>query len=288
MGRRFLLYFALTGLLIAALVGVDVLVLAVNNPNTRLHHYYMALGNSLSFGYQPDLNFTSGFADDLYASLQKENVSGIINYACGGESSTTMIQGSCPGRLKHESYTGPQLNAALSFLTQHRGQVSPVTLEIGANDVLQDWNPTTCTAASTAATDLDKLDQNLTKIILPSLLDALATTSGSRAGNLVLLNYYNPYARQCTNSPDFIHLLNDHLAADAAQFQVPVVDVYSAFGGDTATADHICTYTWICSSFRDFHPTNQGYQVIADAVEQTLGYPNPIKNPLPGISVGGM
>ncbi|MGH2504389.1 MAG: hypothetical protein ACRDID_17930, partial [Ktedonobacterales bacterium] len=94
-----------------------------------------------------------------------------------------------------------------------------------------------------------------------------------------LLNYYNPFALECPDSVQFVHELNDHLQADAAQFRLPVVDIYTKFGGDTGTAGHLCALTWMCSAqFHDIHPTDAGYQAIADAVEATLGLPgtNPV------------
>jgi lysophospholipase L1-like esterase len=275
----------LTILLVAALVGIDFLVLSRNNPaNALAPHYYMALGDSLSFGYQPNLDFTSGFADDIFNDLRQANVTGVVNYACAGETTSTMIHGGCVGRIAHHgSYTGPQLQAAVDFLKDSRnhGRVSPITLEIGSNDVIPDWNVATCSASSTVNADLARMDSDLTQVILPELLGALGTGTNASNGDLHMLNYYNPYARVCPGSAPFLHLVNNHLQADAARFRVSVVDVYSAFGGDTGMSSHICDYTWICDSrFHDIHPTNLGYQVIARAVELTLGLPGTA--PLPG------
>ncbi|MFI5271914.1 MAG: SGNH/GDSL hydrolase family protein [Ktedonobacterales bacterium] len=276
-GSRVLLYSLFAVVLVVLLVGMDVLLFSVSNPTQRQHHhYYLALGDSISFGYQPDVNFSDGFVDDVFANLQKSGVTDLTNYACGGENSTTMIEGNCADHLiKHNAYAGPQLDAALAFIQAHRGAVSPVTLDIGANDVLPDFNSTTCTASPQSAADLTTLDTNLTKTILPRLLGTLTEPGGPATSSLVLLNYYNPYAKMCPNSVAFVHLLNDHLAADAAQFKVPLVDVYAAFGGDAQMAAHVCQYTWVCDAqFNDdFHPTSTGYQVIATAVERTLGYP---------------
>jgi lysophospholipase L1-like esterase len=277
----------LTVLLIAALVGIDFLVLSRSNPQRAFSpHYYMALGDSLSFGYQPNLDFTSGFADDIFNDVRQANVTGLVNYACLGETTSTMIHGGCPGRIAHHgSYLGPQLQAAVDFLKDdhNRGRVSPITLEIGSNDVIPDWNQTTCSAGPTVAADLARMDSNLTQVILPELLNALGAGTNANNGDLHMLNYYNPYAKECQGSAPFVHLLNNHLQADAARFGVSVVDVYSAFGGDDGTASHICDYTWICdSSFHDIHPTSQGYQVIAKAVELTLGLPGTAPLPGPG------
>ncbi|HZU75967.1 MAG TPA: SGNH/GDSL hydrolase family protein [Dehalococcoidia bacterium] len=284
-----LLSIVLPIVLVVAIFGLNALVLILRNPASRLGpHYYVSLGNSISFGYQPDDNITQGFTDDLYADLRQANVTDLLNYSCGGESSVTMIQGGCQFRFaRHVQYTGPQLDAAVSFLRAHVGQVNPITLEIGANDVLPDFNEGSCSASSGADADLATLDTNLTQTILPRLLDAIKTPGGHRGADLVLLNYYNPFAKECPNSQDFIHTLNDHLLTDAAQFQVPVVDVYSAFGGDANSAANVCTLTWMCSTYHDVHPTTQGYRVIATAVEQVLGYPvgqpaNPLQAaPLP-------
>lgn len=285
---RILTLVALSIVLVAALAGVDLLVLSRNNPAQAFTpHYYMALGDSLSFGYQPNFDFSSGFADDIFNDLRKANVTGVVNYACAGETTDTMIHGGCVGRIAHHgSYTGSQLQAAIDFLTAERnqGRVSPITLEIGSNDVLPDWDSSTCsikTGANVTA-DLARLDDNLTKIILPRLLDALKAPTTAGNGDLHLLNYYNPYAKECPDSAKFVHELNDHLAADAAQLGIRVVDVYTQFGGDTGTADNICTLTWMCDSrFHDVHPTIDGYRKIADAVELSLGLPG--VGPLPGI-----
>jgi lysophospholipase L1-like esterase len=285
-------------LLVVALAGIDVLVLSHNNPARALGpHYYMALGNSLSFGYQPNLDFSSGFADDLFNELKPTGVTEAINYGCAGETTTTFIQGGCVLRFAHHgSYTGAQLDAALAFLKNPRniGRVSPITLEIGSNDVIPDWDAATCTAGPNTDADLATMDKNLTDTILPELTQALQLPKGAgagytgekgaRAGDLHLLNYYNPYAKECPNSAPFVNRLNSHLAADAAKFRVSVVDVYRAFGGDTGTAGNICKLTWICSTSHDIHPTNLGYQTIADTVHGTLGLPG--GPALPGILPG--
>ncbi|HKT36958.1 MAG TPA: SGNH/GDSL hydrolase family protein, partial [Ktedonobacterales bacterium] len=130
--------------------------------------------------------------------------------------------------------------------------------------------------------DLARMDANLTQVILPQLLDALQSRKNANNGDLHLLNYYNPYAKECPDSAQFVRQLNDHLTSDAAQFKVPVVDVYAKFGGDSGTAANVCAWTWICSHFHDIHPTNDGYREIAHAVEVTLGLPG--IGPMPGIA----
>lgn len=280
---------ALIAILILVLLGLDAVVLVLRNPSVfSAQHYYLALGNSISFGYQPDLDFTHGFVDQTFAQLNKANVTDLANYACAGESTTTMIHGNCPAELiHHNAYTGAQLDAAVKFLKQHTGAVNPVTLDMGSNDVLGDFNVTTCSTAGDPAGDLATMDANLTNTILPRLLDAMKPAHGAAPTDFVMLNYYNPYAKECPSSSVFVHELNDHLAADARQFQVPIVDVYSAFGGDNGMASHICAYTWICDAqYHDFHPTDAGYKVMSDAVLRALNYPGvgPNSAPLPRLA----
>lgn len=279
-----LLSIVLPIVLVLAILGIDALAFMLKNPATRLNpHYYVSLGNSISFGYQPDGNITQGFTDDLFSDLKPANVTDLENFACGGESSATMIQGGCQFRFaRHVQYSGPQLDAVVSFIKAHPGQVAPLTLEIGANDVLADFNQGSCTASSNADADLALLDSNLTNTILPRLVDALTTSAGHRSSDLVLLNYYNPFAKSCPDSGPFIRRLNDHILAAASRFRLQVVDVYAAFGGDAHQAENTCAFTWMCSAYHDVHPTTQGYRVIANAVESILGYPTggPVSNPL--------
>jgi lysophospholipase L1-like esterase len=222
--------------------------------------HYLALGDSLAFGYQPNGVYTHGYVPDLFQILQNEGTKDVTNYGCGGETSTTFINGGCPAPgAPPPPYT--QLGAAVAFLQAHAGKVSPVTLDIGGNDVLHDTNPSTCTVnVSGFYAHLATLDSNLTGIILPALLGAL-TVEGRVTGSIVMMNYYDPLQNFCPNTVQYTQILNAHLAADVSGFGI-IVDVFGAFGGDTTQNPNICTYTWIC--FGDIHPTDLGYSLIAD------------------------
>ncbi len=232
--------------------------------------YYLALGNSLAFGYQPDLDFAHGYAHDLFENLQTQGTTSQANLGCPDETSITFVNGHCKGAiLRKFPYVGAQLNAAVSYIKLLRGQVSPVTLDIGANDVLPAINQNTCAVnASAFEADLATLDDNLTQSILPRLHAAL-TVNGRLTGDLAVMNYYDPYQVKCPATLPYLELLNQHLANDVYGYGT-LVDVADAFGG-TSNA-HICTYTWICSVFKDIHPRDVGYNVIASTFENTLGY----------------
>jgi lysophospholipase L1-like esterase len=233
--------------------------------------YYLALGDSLAFGYQPDLNFNQGYVDDFFSNLKGHGVKTLANMGCPEETSSTFINGGCPYAYLHKYfYLGAQLKAAVNYLHNHAGQVSPVTLDIGANDLLGDINTSNCTISSNYNTDLAILDSNLTGTILPQL-EAALTVKGKLTGDLVMMNYYDPYQDICPNTVSYIQKFNKHLNSDIRGFGI-IVDVFTNFGGSGTPNPNICNNTWICSIFKNIHPTNKGYSVIASTFENGSRY----------------
>ncbi len=232
---------------------------------------YLAIGDSLAFGYQPDLDWSKGYANYFFKNLKGHGATAYANLACPGETTVTMMKGNCPFLfLRKYLYRGSQLTAALSYLNKHAGEVSPVTLDIGANDMMKDIDATNCTINASWATDLTTLDTNITQVILPQLIAAL-TINGQITGDLLLMNYYDPFQNKCPNSISYVQELNQHLANDAAGLAT-LVDVFTSFGGATTPDPNTCNFTWICSTFKDIHAQNVGYSTIATAFEQTAGY----------------
>lgn len=233
--------------------------------------YYLAVGDSLAYGYQPNLDYSHGYADDFYSNLKGHGTTSYANMACPGETTTSMINGGCSfSVLRKYFYTGAQLDAALSYLQAHAGKVSPVTLDIGANDMLHDINSSTCTVSASWNSDLATMDANLTQVILPKLVAAL-TVNGQRTGDLLLMNYYDPYQNLCPALVSYSQEVNQHLAVDASGYAT-LIDVFTPFGGAATPNPNTCSYTWMCSTYKDIHATTTGYSVIASAFEQTAGY----------------
>lgn len=231
--------------------------------------YYLALGDSLAYGYQPNGDFTHGYADDFFTDLQTHGTQSLIDMGCPGETSVTFIKGGCPSTDPPKyPYTGPQLAAALSFIKQHPGQVSPVTLDIGANDLFPQVNPLRCSLISSTVflKTLVTFSVNL-NVILAQLKTALHGT-----GDLAVMTYYFPLQNLCPRLMPLVQLVDGLIAKTAATYGASVADVFTAFGGSTVPNPNLCTYTWICSPFLDIHATDLGYSVIAQTYEKTLGY----------------
>jgi lysophospholipase L1-like esterase len=240
----------------------------------RYPQHYLALGDSLAYGYQPNGDNTNGYVDDFFTFLQSHGVQDHQNLGCPGETTDTFING---GKCTYPSPFSSQLDAAVAYLQQQvqAGQTTLVTLDIGANDLLPDINPETCQVSDTFKQDLQTLDTNLTGTILPQLHAALKGNHRQVSGNLVLLNYYDAYQNTCPNTAQDIQRLNKHLAHDVAGFG-SLVDIFNAFGGSTVPNPNICNDTWMCNSTSDpnIHPTSAGYQVIACALEKIYSNTN--------------
>jgi hypothetical protein len=124
---------------------------------------YLALGDSLAFGTQfaisaqylaehpcvppgppegcvPPTLFDHGYVDvfgQMLHSIRPDLET--INYGCPGETTDSFIGGGCfytsQGFQLHDTFSSSQLNAAVTFLRAHHGQVSPITINLGANDL---------------------------------------------------------------------------------------------------------------------------------------------------------
>jgi lysophospholipase L1-like esterase len=169
--------------------------------------------------------------------------------------------------LLHHPYQGSQLSDAVAFLTSHPRQTSPLTIDIGANDLLYvvhvvcNDDPSCIQAhapaviqhvATNLATILGRLRAAVpgTEVIVLGLYNPLFTISGADA---LIENNYNPT-----------------MAGVAAQYGARFADPFPVINGNEPTS--VCTYTAICTSLHDIHPTDAGYQVIANVILAASGY----------------
>lgn len=245
--------------------------------------YYLALGDSLAFGYQsvkfnanlpfePASAFSTGYAD-VFAGMLQEIRPDIttVNYGCTSETTVTFIQGGCPytaaGFPLHDPYNGSQLSAALAFLQAHRGKVSPITINIGVNDLIGlrtlCGNNVLCYFANGPAV-LDEIATNL-HYILSRLRAAAPNAEIITFTNYDVAFLFDPSLLQLTEA------FNSVVASTAALSSVRVADVFGAFNDGPQPAT-ICALTFICTPLQDSHPTDLGYEVIAQQIWAASDY----------------
>src|SRR5215469_15618375 len=249
--------------------------------------YYLALGDSLAVGVQPDavgasVETRSGYADQLYATLRRSHPGlRLIKLGCPGETTVTMINGGvCP-------YPGgSQLAAAVSFLRAHRARVPLITIDIGANDA--DGCVTRLTLANFASClskSVPQVTTNLTKILT-------RLRQADPKAHLIAMSYYLPALAQWRNglvgqavarvSETVIAGYNVLLNRVYQAYRVPVANVFGAFhtsdfgrqvtvpgfGTLPRNVAAICQWTWECAApprGPNVHANQAGYQVIAGA-----------------------
>ena len=231
--------------------------------------YYLALGDSITWGATP-VGPAHSFADDLATVFARAGMTEAVNLGCPGETTTTFIHGGCPSaKINRYPYTGPQLAAALAFLHQHPGEVSPVTVEIGYNDPSNDGLLLPrCTLAPEPmiAAALVRFDANL-RIILHDLSSALRGT-----GDLVVTNNYVATQNTCPASNVLQREFNSHLAASVAAAHATLVPIYDLFNTRSGQSAALCRLTWICSQYVDIHPNIAGQMAIAQRILEVTGY----------------
>jgi lysophospholipase L1-like esterase len=214
--------FARVRLLVGTTAAIASLAFTASAGAASIGNTYLALGDSLAYGYhaaqfkheletkgyvEPS-TFDEGYVDDFAAALKIFNPHlRVINDGCPGETTETFINGSgvsgyCAGgptgtpfpyAFLHHSYApyGSQLADALAILKENP-KVSPITLDIGANDALQFLASTcgfpasfTCTPAQVEA-EFAHIAGNVYSIL--TQLRAAAPNA-----QIVLIGLYNPY-----------------------------------------------------------------------------------------------
>jgi lysophospholipase L1-like esterase len=251
--------------------------------------YYVALGDSLAQGVQPDpagvsLPTGQGYANQLYAMLRRGDPGlRLVKLGCNQETTGTMIGGG--GLCRYRG--GSQLAAAVSFLRAHRGQVTLITMDIGAND------PDSCVTrpavpqmAGCVTKSVPQTAANLTKIMY-----RLRATVGDRV-RIIGMNYYVPALADWRDgllgravarvSEQVVAGYNRMLTTVYRAFGVRVADVFGAFhsadfagrvtlrAGGTVPRNvaAVCQWTWECAPpprGPNVHARPAGYGVIARA-----------------------
>lgn len=235
--------------------------------------YLLALGDSISFGFQgpkvtdpPDpLVFNSGYVDVLASRARSVTVT---NYSCPGETTTTFVHGGCPwlesGFAVHDSYRGSQLAAAVTFLRAHRRQSGTVTVAIWGNDIGALRNA--CSGDLACVVERAPAEIAAFSDRLFVILRALRRAAPS--ADIAVLAAFHAFPPPTREIDDLYDALNEAVVDTAARAGVVVADARPAFNpsGDAERSAALCTYTLICATGgADGHPSDLGYLRIADA-----------------------
>jgi lysophospholipase L1-like esterase len=230
---------------------------------------YLALGDSITFGYReantfPPPNYADpasfvGFPEDVGSALGLQ----VTNAACAGETSSELLHAAvstiaCP---LHVSYTGTQMQFATNYLRSHPN-TKLVSLMIGVNDILSCQSYTVDNCASQLPSVLQQLSENVGTI----LSDIRAIYSGT----IVAVSYY-PIEYQ---GKDEVTAVNQAVRAPESRYHVTDVDGWGAFEAAAAgVGGRVCAaglLTQLLSGGCGIHPSVAGQAVLALAVEEAV------------------
>jgi lysophospholipase L1-like esterase len=233
---------------------------------------YLALGDSVAFGYDPlvaDKTAVVGYPELLAQRLGLT----VTNASCPGEAtggfiSSTGNDNNCRENRQeyplHIGYDGTQLAFAIEFLREHPN-TQLVTIDIGGND----------------ASKLNDTCAGDTGCVLGGFLNMLMeygnnldTIFGELRkvydGPLVALAIYNPFPED-TIAQYGLERLNWFLAERAKAFDVTIADGMAAFadasGGDPCASGLLIGMP---DGTCDIHPSSEGDEILADAIEAVM------------------
>jgi lysophospholipase L1-like esterase len=236
--------------------------------------FTLALGDSYVFGLQPgkDANdaaaFNTGLATVFVARLnarKQRSRATEVNLSCPGETSRTFRAGGCLwsedfGFPLHEAYDGAQLAAALRFLRRHPGQVNPIILSLGTNDV---GVPFVFECGEGEACIIARLARIVERAAVDSdrILGRLRAAAPD-ATILVLVGYQLPFPRVVRRGMASVFR---GLRAAARAHGAVLVESNPIIRSDP------CRFTFICTE-PDSHPTDEGHRALADALWTASGF----------------
>lgn len=275
---------------------------------------YLAMGDSLAFGYQqakvlaglpnPDpATFNTGYVDVFGAAITATYPTvTTTNLGCPGETSDTLLNATnattgCttyPFGIHENHPNQTQMRAALKVLRQNEDKVVPVTIGIGANDVLG-LVRNTCTTAGVIDLGCVQANAPATFLTIQSNLDKALRKIRDEAERteILVVGLYNPLypaifqqvltqtgnpataAAAAAGTDQLAAQLNSLMATTAAKYRAYFVDPLPLFnpqGDPNVELGTICTLTAVCGPLQDIHPTDAGYAALGNLVKQVSGY----------------
>jgi len=248
---------------------------------------YIALGDSLGWGYQPD-NVTPSAGDKGYVRFTADWLASqqgtrpvLTNLSIPGETSASFFNTSEIGSILNTNY--PlffRKSQSQTFLdrvasNQSAGRtVETVTLDLGGNDLLDLLDATFLArpfveqqALADAAIEGARLN----------VRQALATVrTRLPLAKLIVVGYYNPFAAFPGSAEDLIAAysiprLNSMLLIEAKRARAAYAHCFDAFIGNELA------YTWIGED--DIHCRDAGYVAMGAATTARIARPLPVITP---------
>ncbi len=298
---------------VAAIAALGALAFAPAAGAAQVGSTYLALGDSLAYGYHAaqfkseleskgyvePATFDEGYVDDFAATLKLVNPKlQTINDGCPGETTETLIKGSglpgyCAGGptgtpfpyvFLHHPYTPhtSQLADALAILKENPN-VSPITLDIGANDVLQ-FLASKCGFPKTFTCSPAEVEAEFGHIAANVYSILAQLRAAAPKAQIVLIGLYNPYPEvlPAPGGDKTTAALNTALAGVAGKVpgtsfanpEPPFNPSILTGAPESTDLPTICAFTAMCpggtynptSPNADIHPTTLGYGVMAGVV----------------------
>jgi lysophospholipase L1-like esterase len=247
---------------------------------------YLALGDSISFGYDPlkPVSESSyvGYPEILSDAMKQH----VANASCFGETSSSFL-GAAPDlgcsewKLTHlpmhVDYAAPtqtQMSYASDLLEKHTDKIKLITISLGGNDLGLILKK--CTTAS-------GLDVACAQQELPATLGAYAKNLGEIYGRIRMTGYSGPivavtyYAFNYAGTDLFteaLKQLNFVMSQVTPAFQGTVVDGFDAFrvasagfGGNACAAGLLVK---LDDGSCDTHPSEKGQKILANAIAAAI------------------
>jgi lysophospholipase L1-like esterase len=252
---------------------------------------YLALGDSVAFGYVPgdavpapkyfDAHSFVGYPEFLAQQLNER----VSNASCPGETTASMLfagaqSNGCENSLGssagystlyplHVQYQGTQMQYALQYLATHK-HTQLITIDIGANDAFlcQEMTSDQCVLPGEFFGVLNEIATNLGAIYHELRVDAGYT------GTIVTLSYYSlNYADP--GQVALAQFLNGALAGVTNAYGGIVADGFGAFASPSAAFSGSPCAAGLLIRLPDgtcnIHPSAAGHRLLAAAIAQAIG-----------------
>lgn len=272
------------GAMLAVLLTAIVLLLPAPGAGAaKPQRSYLALGDSLAFGYSqakfnslfPNENpaaYNTGYVDDFGRFLLVTRAdTRVVNDGCPGETTDSFINGPCQYQLSfplHHPYVGgpssSQLSDALTYLHANPGEVSPITLDIGANDALGVIEGTCKLEATCIAAQAPALFAHVASNLGTILADLRAVAPHAK---IIVLGLYNPFGSTIAGGDELTAALNEVMRQVASTVDARFANPLPVFNPPGVREQPtICLLTNMCTPLTDIHPTDLGYAVLAGLI----------------------